>query len=77
MSSDKKGASKKALGQSFLKSAKLKCQFEIEEAKARINLYTTKPVGIGDHPNIMDEILKAAADGAHAQDILNFLEKEC
>ena len=65
-----------APGRGFLESAKLKCQFEIEEAKARINLYLTTPVGIGDHPNIMEEMLKAASDGAHAQDVLNFLEKE-
>jgi len=59
----------------FLKAAKLKCMSQIEEASAKINLYANNAVGVGDHPNIMEEILKAAEQGAHAQDILDFLEK--
>ena len=61
-------------GESFLEAAKLKCQAQIKESEAKIRLYLENPVGVGDHPNIMEEILKAAADGAHAQDILDFLE---
>ena len=32
-------------------------------------------MGVGDHPNIMEEILKAAGEGSQAQDVLDFLEK--
>ena len=61
-------------GASFLNAARLKCEAQISEAYAKIGLYLENPVGIGDHPDIMAEILKAAADGAHARDIINFLD---
>lgn len=62
-------------GKDFLDSAKLNCLAKIKDATAKINLYLEYPVGIGDHPNITDEILKAAEQGAHAQDLLTFLNE--
>tara|TARA_B100000131_G_scaffold295127_1_gene311855 strand:- start:15561 stop:15800 length:240 start_codon:yes stop_codon:yes gene_type:complete len=61
-------------GESFLEAAKLDCLAKIKQAEAKISLYLEHPVGIGDHPNIMEEIVAAAEAGAHAQDILSFLE---
>ena len=62
-------------GESFLEAAKLKCHAQIKEAEAKIGLYLVSPMGVGDHPNIMEEILKAAEEGSQAQDVLDFLEK--
>ena len=61
-------------GESFLNAAKLKCKADLAIAESKINLYLQSAVGIGDHPDIVGEILKAAEEGAHAQDMLNFLE---
>ena len=64
---------RKAPGASFLEAAKSKLEADIKDAEAKIQLYLDNPVGIGDHPNITEEILKAANDGAHAKDVLSFL----
>ena len=32
-------------------------------------------VGVGEHPDITEEIIKAAEEGAHAQDVLDFINK--
>ena len=63
-----------SLGESFIDAAKLKCRAQIANSFAKINLYRQNSVGIGDHPDIMDEIYNAAKDGAEARDVLNFLE---
>jgi len=65
---------KKLLGSAFLDAAKIRLRARICEAEAKIELYLKNPVGVGDHPNICEEITKAAEDGAHAQDVLNFLQ---
>ena len=62
-------------GKSFLDAAKLRCRSQIKEAEAKIELYLSRPQGVADHPQILEEILKAASDGAEAQDQLNFLEE--
>ena len=64
----------KAPGASFLEAAKLKLEADIKDAEAKIQLYLSHPVGIGDHPGITEEIIKAANEGAHAKDVLSFLE---
>lgn len=64
-------------GTKFLEAAKISCRAKIEEASARLTLYTSDPQAVADHSSIMDEILKAAADGAHAQDMLDFLVTRC
>tara|TARA_Y100001938_G_scaffold133553_2_gene193060 strand:+ start:2736 stop:2969 length:234 start_codon:yes stop_codon:yes gene_type:complete len=63
------------LSDTLLKAAILKCQAEVEAAKATIALYTTSPVGVGEHPDIVEEILKAAENGAAAQEKLDFLSE--
>ena len=64
-------------GTKFLEAAKLSCRPKIEEAVAKVALYTSEPQAVADHSNIMDELIKAAEEGAHAQDVLNFLEERC
>ena len=62
------------VGNLFLEAAKAKLKADIQDAKAKIELYICNPVGVGEHPDITDEIIKAAEKGAHAQDVLNFLK---
>lgn len=61
------------LSDALIKAAILTCQAEVESAKAKIALYTTSPVGVGEHPDIVEEILNAAESGAAAQEKLDFL----
>lgn len=60
-------------GQGFLDSVRRKLEAEVLEAEAKIGLYLNNPVGVGEHPNIADEIRKAAEQGAHAEEVLDFL----
>ena len=62
------------LSNALLQAAIAHCESEIAAAQATIKLYMTAPAGIGDHPNVIDELLKAAERGATAQEKLSFLE---
>ena len=74
--STKKSQSTSALkvGEQFIEAVRLECQSQIASSKAKISLYMHNSVGIGEHPDISAEILKAAKEGAEAQDVLNFLD---
>lgn len=61
------------LSDTLIKAAILSCQAELENAKAKVALYTTTPTGVAEHPDIVEEILKAAESGAAAQEKLDFL----
>ena len=56
--------------------AALRARFEadIAEADATINIYLNNPVGIGEHPQHLDEINKLLAKIAEAKDKLEALE---
>ena len=62
------------LSTALLQAAIANCESEIAAAQATIKLYMSAPAGIGDHPDIITEILKAAERGATAQEKLSFLE---
>ena len=62
-------------GTAFVEAAKMSCRAKIQEAQAKITLYFNCAQGVADHSNVMEEILSAAEQGAHAEDVLNFLEK--
>ena len=64
-----------AIGNLFLEAAKKELEARIKNAEAKINLYLTEAVGVGEHSEIREEIIKAADEGAHAQDVLNFINK--
>ena len=63
----------KNLSDTLLKAAILSCQADLENARAKIELYTTNPTGVAEHPDIVEEILNAAESGAAAQEKLDFL----
>ena len=48
---------------------------ERQGALATIELYLNASVGIGDHPNIVEELSKAAARLATAEEILETLQR--
>ena len=74
MSCKKCNPASDTMGDGFLESVKLDCRAQIANAKSKISLYRTSAVGIGDHPDIAEEIRKAALEGAEARDVLAFLE---
>ena len=63
------------VGNLFLEAAKIRLEARIKNAEAKVNLYLTELVGVGEHPEITDEIIRAAEEGAHAQDVLDFINK--
>ena len=64
------------LSDALLQAAITRCQADIDDAKAKIALYTLNPIGVGEHPGIVEEILAAAESGASAREKLEFLIKE-
>ena len=55
----------------------LKAQFEAKRQKAlaTLTIYLTNPVGIGEHPQHLDEMVKLAEQLAEADDVVKTLEK--
>jgi len=55
----------------------LKSQFEAQRqrALATISVYLTNPVGIGEHPQIIDEMIEQTKLLAEAIDCINCLEE--
>lgn len=64
-----------AIGSLFLEAAKRRLEAQVKDAEAKVNLYLTQSVGVGEHAEITEELIKAAEQGAHAQDVLNFINK--
>ena len=53
----------------------LKYRSEMAEAEATLLVYLTSPVGIGEHPQHLEEMDKLVEKFANAQDKLESLEK--
>ena len=51
-------------------------QGEIAKANANIEVYLQKPVGIGEHPDIIAAIDSEIEKAAHADEKLSFLSNE-
>lgn len=54
----------------------LKAQFEAQKQKAlaTLTIYLTNPVGIGEHPQHIDEMMTLTRSLAEAQDCISTLE---
>ena len=63
------------LPQEMYESLTLKYRATIAESKATINIYLTNPVGIGEHPQHLEEIDKLLEKMASAEDKLNVLQR--
>jgi hypothetical protein len=59
----------------MLEALKKRYEAQIAEAVATINIYTKNSVGIGEHPQHLDEIDKLIAKIAEAEDKLKIIER--
>ena len=59
----------------FMKSLKLQYESEIEKAKSNIRVYLTNPVGIGEHPDLVQAVDTEMVKLADAEDKLETLNK--
>ena len=59
----------------MLKALKKRYEAQIAEAVATINIYTKNSVGIGEHPQHIDEIDKLIAKIAEAVDKLKIIDR--
>jgi len=55
----------------------VKAQFTAQKQKAiaQLTVYLTNPVGIGEHPDLIDEMVKLTRDLADAQGCLDILNE--
>tara|TARA_B100001939_G_scaffold347571_1_gene369615 strand:- start:1465 stop:1737 length:273 start_codon:yes stop_codon:yes gene_type:complete len=61
--------------QQLLKAAKLHAQSHVEKHRANVEVYLTNPVGVGEHPDIMEAIEKELEEMAKYDDHLEVLNK--
>ena len=59
----------------MLTALKKSYEAQIAEAVATINIYTKNSVGIGEHPQHIDEVDKLIAKIAEAEDKLKIIER--
>ena len=59
----------------FVSALKKKYEAEVDVAKATIQVYFDKPVGIGEHPQFLDELDKVLTNIANAEENLKTLSK--
>ena len=64
-----------SISQHLMRAVLSRHEADRQEAIATIELYLNVPVGIGDHPNVVEEISKAAAKLANAEEILETLKR--
>ena len=61
--------------QQILQALVKKYEAQIAEAKATIDIYLSNPVGIGEHPQHLDEIDKIIGNVADAEDKLDVVRR--
>ena len=59
----------------MLEALKKRYEAQIAEALATINIYTKNSVGIGEHPQHIEEIDKLIAKVAEAEDKLKIIDR--
>lgn len=57
----------------LLKALKSKYKAQVDEAKATLMIYFSNPVGIGEHPQHIEEMDKLVSQIAEAEDKLEVL----
>jgi len=50
---------------------------ERDKAVANIRLHTDNPVGVGEHPKIIEDVIGLVHKAAEAQDAINMFQKIC
>jgi hypothetical protein len=59
----------------LLEALKLKYKAEMADAKARMRVYVNNPVGIGEHPQLTEELDKMVDEYTNAHDKLETIKK--
>ena len=62
------------IAEKMYEALSLKYRSEIAEAEATLLVYLTSPVGIGEHPQIIDEMDKLVRKVGEANDLIATLE---
>ncbi|MDB4235146.1 hypothetical protein OAA60_01200 [Porticoccaceae bacterium] len=65
----------KTLQEKIYESLELKYKTEMAEAEVILDLYYNNPVGIGEHPQIVEEIDKSIVKLGEAKDKLQTLQE--
>ena len=63
------------VGNALLRSLELKYQSEIQSSRATLMVYLTKAVGIGEHPQHLEEMDKLMEEMANSYDKLECLQR--
>jgi hypothetical protein len=58
----------------LVEALRMKYRADMELASATLQVYLDRPAGIGEHPQILDEMDKLVEDYANAKDKLHALE---
>ncbi len=66
----------KLISSAMYKALRLKYEAQKEEARTTLLVYFNNPVGIGEHPQHIEEMDKLMANMVDAQDKLDMLTKE-
>ena len=59
--------------ESMIKALRKKYEADIEEAKATAEVYLQRPVGIGEHPQFIEELDKLLSKIAEADDKIKII----
>jgi hypothetical protein len=65
-----------SLGRELFKSLRLRYVSEIQSNKSTLLIYLNNPVGIGEHPQHIDEMDKLVTKIVEASDKLDYLSEE-
>lgn len=66
----------KKISSSMYKALRLRYEAQKEEARSTLFVYFNNPVGIGEHPQHLDEMDKLVSKMVDAQDKLDMITKE-
>jgi gamma-glutamylcyclotransferase (GGCT)/AIG2-like uncharacterized protein YtfP len=58
----------------IMKAAREHFHAKAAEARIRIDLYSSNPLAVGDHSNVVGEVVKATEDYEHAVSCMDILE---
>ena len=64
------------IGKQLFRSLVMRYQSEIQSNQSTLMIYLTKPVGIGEHPQHLEEMDKLVCNVTDAKDKLEYLLEE-
>jgi methylaspartate ammonia-lyase len=64
-----------SIRESMIKALRKKYEADVEEAKATAEIYLERPVGIGEHPQFIQELDKLMSKIAEAEDKLTIVNQ--